>query len=135
MQYFLAKTEPDVYSIQDLQRDGWSVWNGVRNPQAVNFIKTMEIGDRVIIYNSSGQSAIVGLAEVIVAPEPDPKDKKSWTVGLKYLQTFKNPVKLHEIKATKKFEDFKLVYHPRLSTMSVPEEFVEWLRKERKLKI
>lgn len=135
MQYFLAKTEPSVYSIEDLQRDGWSSWNGVRNPQALGFIKSMELGDKVLIYHSSGESAIRGLAEVIVAPEPDPELKKSWTVGLKHLVTFKNPITLKEIKQAGTFNKFKLVTQSRLSTMPVTEEFIEWLKKEKKLKI
>lgn len=133
MQYFLAKTEPDTYSIENLQMEGWSNWNGVRNPQAVAFIKEMEIGDKVFIYHSGMNAAIVGIAEVIKAPEADPDDKKSWTVGLQHLETFKTPITLKEIKATGKFEDFRLVYQSRLSTMDVPTEFVAWLKKEKRI--
>ena len=66
MAYFLAKTDPETYSIDDLKRDGTTEWDGVRNPTAVNFIKTMKPGDTVIIYHSQGQAAIVGLAKVDV---------------------------------------------------------------------
>jgi predicted RNA-binding protein with PUA-like domain len=134
MNYFLAKTEPSTYSIEDLQADGVTTWNGVKNPQAIKFIQEMQIGDRVFIYHSGDNPGIAGLAEVISEPEPDPKIKKSWTVDLKFLTSFDHLVGLKEIKTTGKFDDFKLVRQGRLSTMSVPPEFVEWLQKEKKLK-
>ncbi len=62
MAYFLAKTEPQKYSIDDLKRDGTAEWDGVRNPAAVNAIKTMKPGDTVIIYHSHRDAAVVGLA-------------------------------------------------------------------------
>lgn len=133
MKYFLAKTEPGAYSIDDLKRDKETVWNGVKAPQALIFIRQMEIGDRVFIYHSTGESAIRGLAEVIGKPEPDPKIPKSWMVKIKYLKTFDEPVTLREIKETGKFEDFRLVYQSRLSTMAVPEKFVQWLEKSKGL--
>ncbi len=60
--YFLAKTEPTSYSIDDLKRDKQTNWDGVRNPQAVNAIRSMKPKDRVFIYHSGGQSSIVGVA-------------------------------------------------------------------------
>ncbi len=135
MNYFLAKTEPATYSVEDFQNDGVSVWNGVRNPQALKYIRAMQPGDRVFIYHSAGQSAIVGLAEVIGEPEPDPKIKKSWMVEMKFLQKIDPAVTLKEIKQTGLFEDFRLVYQARLSTMDVPENFIDWLRKVKGLKI
>lgn len=134
MNYFLAKTEPSTYSIEDLQADGVTVWNGVKNPQAIKAIKEMQPGDRVFIYHSGDNPGIAGLAEVVSEPSPDPQIKKSWTVDLKYLTSFDKMIGLAEIKATKKFDDFRLVRQGRLSTMSVPEDFVEWLKKEKKLK-
>ena len=77
MAYFLAKTDPETYSIDDLESDGTTEWDGVRNPTAVNAIKTMKPGDRVIIYHSQGQAAVVGLAEVVSDPRPDANDAKS----------------------------------------------------------
>ena len=64
MNYFLAKSEPGVYSIDDLKRDHKTTWDGVTNPQAVRAIREMKPGDRVFIYHSGGISAIVGLATV-----------------------------------------------------------------------
>src|SRR5579862_1110120 len=126
--YFLAKSEPGVYSIDDLKRDKKTLWDGVTNPQAVRAIKEMQPGDRVFIYHSGGVSAIVGLAQVVSAGRPDPKNPKSAVVDLEYLATLDSPVTLSEVKLSKKFEDFALVRQSRLSTMLVPEKFVSWIR-------
>ena len=68
MPYFLAKTEPAVYSISQLERDGRTTWDGVRNAQAVAAIRSMKAGDHVLIYHSGGESSIVGIARVAAAP-------------------------------------------------------------------
>jgi predicted RNA-binding protein with PUA-like domain len=129
VKYFLAKTEPGTYSIDDLRRDGHTVWDGVRNPQAVQAIRQMSKGDRMFIYHSGGVSAVTGLAEVTSAPRPDPKDAKSAVVELKYLAHLDPPTPLAEIKASGEFDDWALVRQGRLSTMAVPNEFVVWLRR------
>ncbi|MGA3188137.1 MAG: EVE domain-containing protein [Bryobacteraceae bacterium] len=128
--YYLAKTEPAVYSIQDLQRDKKTLWDGVVNPQAVRAIKDMQPGDRVFIYHSGGVSAIVGLALVLSAGRPDPKNPKSAVVDLEFLAILDSPVTLAEIKQSKNFDDWALVRQSRLSTMLVPEKFVSWLREK-----
>jgi predicted RNA-binding protein with PUA-like domain len=129
--YFLAKTEPDSYSIDDLARDGETVWDGVRNAQAVGVIKVMCPGDIVLIYHSGGASAIVGVAEVVSAPRPDVADEKSTVVDVRFRAKLDQPVTLREVKASGRFADFVLVRQSRLSTMAVPDEFVAWLRRER----
>ena len=131
MRYFLAKTEPASYSIDDLARDQKTVWDGVSNPQALRAIREMRPGDRVFIYHSGGQSAIVGLAEVASEPATDPKHVKLTIVELRYLTHINPPVPLAEIKETGKFPQWALVRQPRLSTMAAPEEFVAWLREHR----
>lgn len=129
MKYYLAKTEPEEYSIDDLQKDGIEPWNGVRNPQAVNFLKAMQSGDKVLIYHSGKVSAIAGLAEVTGKSRPDPKDDRSWLVDFKFSKKFDEPlVSLKDVKASNKFNDLKLVCQGRLSTMEVPVEFIEWLK-------
>jgi predicted RNA-binding protein with PUA-like domain len=130
MAYFLAKTEPSSYSIDDLKRDKKTEWDGVRNPAAVNAIKSMQPGDSVIIYHTGGEKAVVGLAEVISKARPDPKDDRSWVADFKYVQHAKRHVTLKEIKDSHKWDDLPLVRMGRLSTMPVPEAFVKWLRKE-----
>src|ERR1700735_183373 len=73
MRYFLAKTAPGTYSIDQLQKDHKTVWDGVSNPQAVRALREMKTGDKVFIYHSGGVSAIVGLAEVGKAGGGDPE--------------------------------------------------------------
>ena len=127
--YYLAKTEPSVYSIDDLKRDKKTTWDGVTNPQAVRAIKDMQPGDRVFIYHSGGVSAIVGLAKVLSAGRPDSNNAKSAVVDLEYLFSLDSPVTLTEVKQSKDFDDWALVRQSRLSTMAVPEKFVSWMRK------
>lgn len=133
MSYFLAKTDPPTYSISDLERDGKTTWDGVRNPQALQAIKAMRPGDEVLIYHSQGESAIVGLAKVVSEPRPDPNDPKSWVVDLEFAKKLAAPVTLQEIKQTGQFDDWSLVRQGRLSTMSAPDKFIEWLKANHKL--
>lgn len=132
MNYFLAKSEPGVYSIDDLKRDHKTTWDGVTNPQAVRAIREMKPGDRVFIYHSGGISAIVGLATVKSAPRDDPRNPKSAVVDLEYKAHIDPPITLAEIKQSKKFEDWALVRQGRLSTMLAPESFVVWMRTKHK---
>lgn len=127
MNYFLAKTHPETYSVDDLEREKKTVWNGVRNPQAVRAIKEMKVGDKIFVYHSGGKSEIVGLMKVVSVPRPDPKEIKSWVVDVEFIRKFKEPVGLKEIKETELFDDWSLVRQGRLSTMSVPEKFVKWM--------
>jgi predicted RNA-binding protein with PUA-like domain len=130
IRYFLAKSEPSVYSIDDLKRDKKTTWDGVTNPQAVRAIKDMQPGDRVFLYHSGGVSAIVGLAQVLTAGRPDPKNPKSAVADLGFLLALDSPVTLAEIKQSKMFDDWALVRQSRLSTMLVPEKFVVWVREK-----
>jgi predicted RNA-binding protein with PUA-like domain len=136
MNYFLAKTDQGTYSIDDLEREHKTTWDGVTNPQAVRAIKEMQPGDRVFIYHSGGVSAVVGLATVRSEPRLDPRNPKSAVVELEFLGRIEPPVSLKEIKESKKFEDWALVRQGRLSTMAAPAKFVEWMRaRDPKLKI
>jgi predicted RNA-binding protein with PUA-like domain len=128
MNYFLAKTDQDTYSIDQLEREHKTTWDGVTNPQAVRAIKEMRPGDRVFIYHSGGGSAVVGMATVRSEPAADPRNPKSAVVELEFLCRIDPPVTLKEIKESKKFEDWALVRQGRLSTMKAPEKFVEWMR-------
>lgn len=129
MALFLAKTDPEAYSIDDLQRDGTTEWNGVRNPAAVNTIKTMKPGDTVIIYHSQRDAAVVGLAKVISLPRPDKKDARSWVVDVEYVEHARRAITLREIKESHAFDDWALVRQGRLSTMPAPLQFWKWLQK------
>lgn len=129
MNYFLAKTEPSEYSIADLKRDKRTFWTGVRNPQAVRAIRSMRPGDVVLIYHSTGESAIAGVAKVASEPRDDPKDPKSAIVDLAFLAALDKPITLKEVKDSGLFGDFALVRQSRLSTMACPPDFIAWVRK------
>jgi predicted RNA-binding protein with PUA-like domain len=130
MNYFLAKTDPDTYAIEDLEREKRTVWDGVTNPQAVRAIREMRPGDRVFVYHSGGVSGVVGLATVRSEPRDDPKNPKSAVVELEYAGRIDPPVSLAEIKQSGEFADWALVRQGRLSTMSAPHAFVQWMRKK-----
>jgi predicted RNA-binding protein with PUA-like domain len=126
MAYFLAKTDPETYSIDDLEREKKTVWDGVTNPTAVRAIKEMRPGDRVFVYHSGG--AVVGMADVRGAGRVDPKNPKSAVADFEFAGRLEPTTTLAEIKESKKFEDWALVRQSRLSTMAAPEKFVEWMR-------
>ena len=131
MAYFLAKTDPENYSIDDLERDGETVWDGVRNALALRAIREMRPGDDVLIYHSQSEAAIVGLARVTSEPRSDPNDSKSWVVDLAFVRRFAQPVTLREIKESHLFDDWNLVRQGRLSTMSVPDSVIAWLKEKK----
>jgi predicted RNA-binding protein with PUA-like domain len=129
MPYFLAKTDPDTYSVDDLEREKKTSWDGVTNPQAVRAIREMRPEDRVFVYHSGGVSGVVGLATVRSEPRDDAKNPKSAVVDLEFAGRLDPPTTLAEIKQSKLFDDWALVRQGRLSTMAAPEEFVKWMRK------
>ena len=130
MNYFLAKTDPETYSIEDLEKERKTVWDGVRNPQALRAIREMRPGDKVFIYHSMGEAAIMGLAKAASEPRPDPKNPKLTVVDLEFVARLDPPATLREIKESHLFDDWSLVRQSRLSTMAAPKAFVEWMKKK-----
>ena len=131
MSYFLAKTDPDTYSLNDFESEKRTLWDGVTNPQAVKTIRTMKPGDRVFIYHSGGKaegSGVVGLAKVLTEGRADPKNPKSAVADLEFAGRLEPPTTLAEIKQSGKFDDWALVRQGRLSTMPAHEDFVAWMR-------
>jgi predicted RNA-binding protein with PUA-like domain len=129
MKYFLAKTDPETYSVDDLEKEKKTIWDGVTNPQAVRAIREMQTGDKVFIYHSGGASGVVGLAKVLSGGRSDPKNEKSAVAEFEFLGRLDPPATLAEIKQSKLFDDWALVRQGRLSTMAAPDKFVEWMRK------
>jgi len=120
MNWFLAKTDPDTYSIDDFAKEGETLWDGVHNNAALLFIRQMRPGDQVFIYESLSTKAIVGLAEVTSEPYENKADpRRSWAVTMRFIKKYDNPVTLSQIKAEPLFADFKLVRESRLSVMPV----------------
>jgi predicted RNA-binding protein with PUA-like domain len=127
--YFLAKTDPETYSVDQLEREHKTVWDGVKNPQALRAIREMRPGDRVFIYHSGGDSAVVGLAQAVSEPRPDPKSAKLTVIEFEFLHRLDPPTSLKEIKESGLFGDWALVRQGRLSTMAAPVAFITWMKK------
>jgi predicted RNA-binding protein with PUA-like domain len=132
MNYFLAKSDPEEYSIDELERDGETAWTGVRNAQAQQAIRAMKDGDCVICYHSLGQSMVVGWGYVKGEVWVDATDPKMSVFQYRFGGRLAKPISLAEIKASGLFADFALVRQSRLSTMPVPKTFVTWLKKQAK---
>lgn len=121
MNYFLAKTDPDSYSLADFEKEGDTLWDGVHSYAAIGFIKQMKPGDSVYIYESLTSKAIVGLAEVTGEPYENKADKRfSWAVKLKFVKKYDKPFTLKDMKADPAMAHFDLVRIGRLSVMTVP---------------
>jgi predicted RNA-binding protein with PUA-like domain len=118
---FLTKSEPGVYSFADLVREGKTCWDGVRNYQARNHLRSMKAGDQVLYYHSGSERAVVGIAEVVAEAYPDPGDPSGEfsAVDLRPLRALARPVTLAEIKATPALGDMILLRQSRLSVMPV----------------
>lgn len=147
MANWLLKTEPDVFSIDDLATAGkqGEPWNGIRNYQARNFLREMASGDRVLIYHSScAEPGIVGEGEVIGEPTPDPDalnpesdyydpksstDNNRWSVvQIRYVRHWPGVVSLKAIKTVPELERMALLRQARLSVSPVTE--IEWRHLE-----
>ncbi len=122
MNYWLMKSEPDVYSWSDLERDKKATWDGVRNFQARNNLKAMKKDDLVFFYHSNEGKDIVGIAKIIKENYPDPKAKDWTVVDIAPVKKLKNPVSLAQIKADKRLTEMALVRASRLSVQPVKKE-------------
>ena len=106
MKYWLMKSEPSAYSIDDLQRDGSTSWNGVRNYQARNHMRAMTAGDKVLFYASSAEpSGVTGLAEVSLEARAEPEDETWSMVDIRFVEKFADVVPLEVLKQTKGLEN------------------------------
>ena len=121
MSFWLLKSDPETYSYDDLERDKRTVWDGVSNPLALKHIRGMAKGDLAFVYHSGDEKAIIGMAEIVSVPYPDPKQKdpKLVVVEIKAKERLARTVSLAAIKERKDFADFLLVRMSRLSVMPV----------------
>lgn len=122
--YWLMKSEPDAFSIDDLQRVGTEPWNGVRNYQARNFMRAMEIGDRGFFYHSNIGKEVVGVVEVCAKAHPDStSDDPRWEcVDIRALTKMPVPVTLEMCKQDHRLSEMVLVTNSRLSVQPVTPE-------------
>jgi predicted RNA-binding protein with PUA-like domain len=122
MKYWLMKSEPDAYSIDDLKRDGSTSWNGIRNYRARNFMRDeMRVGDKVLFYASSADpSGVTGLAEVSGEARPEPKDPTWSMVDIRFVEKFPGVVPLETLKETRGLEKMMVIQRgARLSIQPV----------------
>ena len=123
MNYWLLKTEPDVWSIEQQIKAGvkGAVWDGVRNYQAANNLKKMSIGDLCFFYHSNIGKEIVGTVEVIKRAFLDPTDKEKKFVAVKvvFKKALKKPVSLENIKKNRYLSGLPLIKQSRLSVMPI----------------
>ena len=126
MAYWLVKSEPSVYSYDQLAKDKQTRWDGIRNYAARNHLKSMKKGDEVLFYHSNEGLDIVRIAKVAKEFYPDPASADdAWVVvDLKAHKRLKNPVSLPQIKADKRLSNMALVRIGRLSVQPVTDE--EW---------
>ena len=133
MQYWLLKSEPNTWSWDDQVNKGdvGEGWDGVRNYQASNNMKAMQIGDLAFFYHSVNEKRIVGIVEVIELYHPDPTDAtgRFGMVTVKAICPVKTPVTLAEIKANPALAEIALVRQSRLSVLPVtPDHWAELMR-------
>ena len=128
MQYWLMKSEPNVWSINQQKAAGLkgATWDGVRNYQAANNLKKMNKGDFCFFYHSNIGKEIVGVVEVIKSAFIDKTDKKNRFVAVqvRFVEKLKNPVSLEKIKKNKALSHLPLIKQSRLSVM--PIDYKSW---------
>jgi predicted RNA-binding protein with PUA-like domain len=146
MNYWLMKSEPESYSIDDLARDGRTMWDGVRNFRARNYMKEMKEGDLVLFYHSSAEPpGVAGIAKVVREAYPDPSqydpkskyhDEKSsedaprwWLVDVAFVEKFDGLVTLADVRAEPSLVEMVLVNNSRLSVQPVEQTEFEKVRK------
>ena len=125
MAYWLVKSEPSVYSFEQLMKDKQTVWDGIRNYAARIHLRAMKKGDRVLFYHSNEGVEIVGIAKVAKEAYQDPGTAEAWVVvDLKPVKKLKKAVTLAQVKADKRLSEMALVRLGRLSVQPVTNE--EW---------
>src|SRR6266550_1680332 len=129
--HWIVKTEPSTYSFDDLASQKTAVWDGVKNNLALKHLRQMKPGDRVLVYHTGDEKAVVGVAEVMSDAYPDPKqqDPRLAVVDLRAVGRLPRPVSLAEIKKDRAFADLGLVRMGRLSVMPTSAEQYNRLRK------
>lgn len=130
MAHWLLKTEPDCYSWERFTADKRTVWDGITNALALKHLRTIKKGDLAFFYHTGTERAIVGIAQVVSNPYPDPKedDDKLAVVDVKLIRKLARPVSLAEIKADPAFAGWDLLRLSRLGVVPVPAGM--WKRVE-----
>jgi predicted RNA-binding protein with PUA-like domain len=129
--YWLIKSEPEKYSFGDLERDGKTLWDGVRNNQAALYLKAMKVGDQALYYHSNVGLAVVGIARISREAEIDPTDPAGRFVAVEVspVRSLPKPVTLAQMKANPALAGMAMFRQFRLSVSPVtPEEWAVILK-------
>ena len=128
MNYWLMKSEPDVWALEQQKKTGTkgAAWDGVRNYQARNNLKKMKVGDLCFFYHSNIGKEIVGTVKIIKKAFIDKTDKKKrfLAVQVRFVEQFNQPISLEKIKKTKAISHLPLIKQSRLSVM--PVDYKSW---------
>lgn len=124
MAYWLLKSEPDAYGWDQMVRDGETVWDGVRNAQASNNMKAMQLGDEAFFYHSNVGKEVVGIVRIVKTAAPDPTDDSGrWVaVSVAPIAPVRHPVTLAAMKAEPRLGGLALIRQSRLSVVPVGAE-------------
>lgn len=124
--HWLVKSEPNAYSFADLQRDGSTVWDGVRNNAAALHLKAMKVGDEALFYHSQEGKEIVGIARITRTAFPDPGDPSGRFVAVELapVRSLPKPVTLADMKAAPALSGMAMIRQSRLSVSPVTK--AEW---------
>ena len=137
MNYWLMKSEPDVWSIDQQKKAGHkgATWDGVRNYQAANNLKKMKKGDQCFFYHSNIGKEIVGIVEITKEHYSDKSDQSGRFVAVtvKFLKKFDNPISLEKIKKNKDLSHLSLIKQSRLSVMPIDSKSWKILNKMSKI--
>jgi len=121
---YLLKTEPEKYSYSDLERDGETVWDGIKNAQALNTLAAMKKGEKLVLYHSVTEKAVVGTATVVSVDASDPKNP---IVRIAPGKRLKQPRTLAQLREAPVFHGSLLFRQFRLSVVPLTAEQYDWL--------
>ncbi len=122
MKRWLIKTEPGTYAYDDLEREGATRWDGVKNNTALIHLRKIKRGDELLVYHTGKEKQVVGVARATSAPYPDPAldDERYVVVDIEPVRALDEPKTLKAMREEAAFEGFELLTNPRLSVMPVP---------------
>jgi len=129
MAYWLFKEEPTHYSFADLEKDGETVWEGIRNPLARQNLRKVARGDAIFFYHTGKERAVVGEMEAVSDPEPGAGDPKSVVVRVRATRRLPKPVTLERLKQEKSLANWELIRMSRLSVVPVTAQ--QWAAVQR----
>ena len=121
---FLA--DPEDFGWTELEKDGKAVWDGIKNARAQNYLRTAEAGDKIFIYHTAPDKAIMGMAKVTAGPREDPKAAERVVVDVQPVKALKRALPLAELKADSVLSEMSFVKMPRVAVQPVTKE--QWDR-------